>query len=179
MYRLFVAIDLTESAKEAVTKICSGLPGVKWVDPAQMHLTLRFIGDADETLFLRIRKELATVSAPAFRMLLRGVGRFPPKREPHVLWVGVDRSDSIIQLRDQVERALVRTGLEPEGRAFSPHITLARVRDMPAARVAPYLEQHRLFEAPPIPVNEFHLYSSILSAKGAIHRREASCFLGS
>jgi len=179
MYRLFVAIDLPESAKEAVTKICSGLPGVRWVDPAQMHLTLRFIGDADETLFLRIKKELAAVSASAFRMLLRGVGRFPPKREPHVLWVGVDRSESIVQLQGQVERALVRTGLEPEGRAFSPHITLARLRDMPTARVAAYLEQHRLFEAPPVPVNEFHLYSSILSANGAMHRREASYLLGS
>lgn len=179
MYRLFVAIDLTESAKEAVAKICGGLPGVKWVDPAQMHLTLRFIGDADETLFLRIKKELAAVSAPAFQMLLRGVGRFPPKRDPHVLWAGVDRCESIIRLQDQVERALVRAGLEPEGRAFSPHITLARLRDTPSARVAPFLEQHRLFEAPPVPVNEFYLYSSTLTAKGAVHRREASYLLAS
>ncbi|MEA5115374.1 MAG: RNA 2',3'-cyclic phosphodiesterase [Geobacteraceae bacterium] len=177
MYRLFIAIDLTGSAKEAVSGICVGIPGVKWVDPAQMHLTLRFIGDADETLFLRIRTELATISAPSFQMRLRGVGTFPPKRNPHVLWVGVDRCEPVNQLQDQVERALVRTGLEPEGRAFSPHITLARLRDMPIVRVAPYLEQHRQFETPPFPVTEFHLYSSTLTAKGAVHKREASYFL--
>lgn len=179
MYRLFVAVDLTEPAKEAVASICRGIPGVKWLDPAQLHLTLRFIGDAEETLFLSIKKELATVSATAFQLLMRGVGRFPPKRDPRVLWVGVDRCEEIIRLRDQVELALVRTGLEPEGRAFSPHITLARLRDMPFTGVAPFLERNRLFQAPPVPVTEFHLYSSTLTAKGAVHRREASYFLSS
>lgn len=174
MYRLFVAIDLTESAKEAVSKLCGGLPGVKWVDPTQMHLTLRFIGDADEVLFRCIKEELATVAAPAFRMLLRGVGRFPPKRDPRVLWVGVERSEQLIRLQSLVEQALARAGLEPEERPFSPHITLARLRDLTSSQIAPYLELHRLFEAPPVPVTEFHLYSSTLTAKGAIHRRESS-----
>ncbi len=177
MYRLFVAIDLNESAKEAVAGICRGMPGVKWIAPDHLHLTLRFIGAADETLFLRIKRELATVSAPPFPLLLRGVGRFPPRRDPRVLWAGVDRCEEVIRLQVRIERALVKTGLEPEDRAFSPHITLARLRDMPFAGIAPFLEQNRLFEAPPVPVTEFHLYSSTLSAKGAVHRRETSYLL--
>jgi len=177
MYRLFVAIDLNESAKEAVASICRGMPGVKWIDPDHLHLTLRFIGDADESLFLRIKRELAAVSASPFPLLLRGVGRFPPKRDPRVLWVGVDRGEEVIGLQGQIERALVRTGLEPEGRAFSPHITLARLRDTPFAGIATFLERNRLFEAPPVPVTGFHLYSSTLTAKGAVHRREASYLL--
>jgi 2'-5' RNA ligase len=173
-YRLFTAVDLSDQAREAIGRICAGIPGVKWLDPAQLHLTLRFIGDADSSLFVRIREELSGVEAKAFELSLQGVGRFPPKRDPRVLWVGVERNEALPRLRQSVEQALERCGLEPEGQGFSPHITLARLKDMPWSPVAAFLERNRLFSTPPFPVSEFHLYSSTLTPRGAIHRREAS-----
>lgn len=174
MYRLFVAVDLTANAREAVSRICTGIPGVKWIDAAQLHLTLRFIGDADDTLLGRIREELADIAAAPFSLILRGVGRFPPKRDPRVLWVGIERSEHLFCLYRLVEAALERSGLEPEPRDFIPHITLARLKVMPSVTLAPFLENNRLFATPPVPVVEFHLYSSTLSPRGAIHKRLAS-----
>ncbi len=174
MYRLFVAVDLPDEIRNSVSDICAGIPGVKWIDPEQLHLTIRFIGDADEALFVAIRQELAEITGPPFTLSLRGVGRFPPHREPRVLWVGLERSGELALLRDQVEQALVKVGLEPEGRAFSPHITLARLREPQVPLVSRFLERNGHFSGGPFPVTEFHLYSSTLTRQGAIHRREAS-----
>jgi 2'-5' RNA ligase len=174
MYRLFVAVDLTENAREAVCGICTGIPGVRWVDGSQLHLTLRFIGDADDSLFGRMRKELADIAAAPFSLILRGVGCFPPRRDPRVLWVGVERSEDLLSLQRRIEEALERCGIEPESRGFSPHITLARLKGMPLSGVVPFLEKNRLFMTTPVQISEFHLYSSTLAPRGAIHRREAS-----
>jgi 2'-5' RNA ligase len=174
MYRLFVAVDLSENASEAICRICTGIQGVRWIDGAQLHLTLRFIGDADDSLFDRIRKELAGATAASFPLVLRGVGYFPPRRDPRVLWVGVERSDDLLCLQRRVEEALEKCGLEPESREFSPHITLARLKGMPLSGVTSFLEKNRLFMTPPIQISEFHLYSSTLTPRGAIHRREVS-----
>jgi len=173
MHRLFVAVDLPDEIRNSVSRICAGIPGVKWLDVKQLHLTIRFIGDADDELFTNIRNVLAEIALPPFTMSLRGVGCFPPKRDPRVLWVGVEKSGELARLRDRVEQALVKTGLEPEERAFSPHITLARLKERPSAAIARFLEHNRQFTGGPFPVTEFHLYSSTLTREGAIHRREA------
>lgn len=173
MYRLFVAIDLPEEARSAIRDLQRPIPGGKWVDMAQFHLTLRFIGDADESLFARIRDELAGIASPSFSLSLRGVGCFPPKRDPRVLWVGIDRSEGLLGLRNLVEASLVRSGLEPEERSFSPHITIARLRGVKLAALSPFLRDHERFSVQPFPVSEFILYSSTLTPRGAIHRKEA------
>lgn len=173
MLRLFVAIDLPAEVKETICGLRTRLPGVKWLGSEQHHLTLRFIGDADQALYSRIRTNLSAVSTPSFFLSLRGVGCFPPKRDPRVLWVGVDRSEALLDLRNQVEKALLLSGLEPEGRSFSPHITIARLREAPASVLEPFLRDNALFAPSPFPVAEFILYSSILAPQGAIHRREA------
>jgi 2'-5' RNA ligase len=174
MYRLFVAIDLTEDAKEAISCIRGGIPGVKWIDMAHLHLTLRFIGDTDDAMLRGIREELAGVKSPSFSLAPRGVGHFPPKRDPRVLWVGIDRNEALSSLQRLVEKALVKCGLEPEPREFNPHITLARLKDTPLSRITPFLEKNRLFSSPPVPVKEFRLYASVLSPRGAVHNRLVS-----
>lgn len=174
MYRLFVAIDLTEDAKEAISRIRGGIPGMKWIDMAQLHLTLRFIGNADDSMLRRIHEELAKVYSPSFSLVPRGVGHFPPKRDPRVLWVGIEWNEALSSLQRLVEESLVKCGLEPEGRKFSPHITLARMKDTPLSRITPFLKKNRLFSLPPVPVKEFHLYSSVLTPRDAVHNRLAS-----
>jgi 2'-5' RNA ligase len=175
MYRLFVAVDLPDRIQAAVAEICHGLPEAKWVGPAQFHLTLRFIGAADEALFKAIKEELARVAAAAFSLNIEGVGCFPPHRAPHVLWVGLGSNTTLLlQLQQQVEHALVRAGIPAEQRPFSPHITIARFREDCKARVDAYLAAASQFKTEPFPVAEFYLYSSTLTREGAIHRREVT-----
>ncbi|HEY6872300.1 MAG TPA: RNA 2',3'-cyclic phosphodiesterase [Geobacteraceae bacterium] len=174
MYRLFVAIDLPEEVKERVAGLDDSLPGGRRVPREQLHLTLRFIGEVDEETFAGIRGALAGVRGAPFSMTLAGVGHFPPGRHPRVLWVGLEGFEPLLDLQQQVESALETSGIAPEERRFSPHITIARLKETPAAAVAAFEERHAAFRAGPFPVAEFHLYSSSLTRAGAIHTREAS-----
>ncbi len=169
MPRLFVAIDLPAGTKERLSSICCGLPGARWIDPEQIHLTLRFIGDVDSTVFKNIREALTEVAGEPFPMQLEGVGFFPPRGKPRVVWVGVRRNEQLIQLHNRVDSVLVRAGLEPEGRKYSPHITLARLKNTPVSKVGDYLTHFGMFMAGEFQVHEFLLYSSVLNSKGAKH----------
>ncbi|HIJ79446.1 MAG: RNA 2',3'-cyclic phosphodiesterase [Desulfobulbaceae bacterium] len=174
MYRLFIAIDLPEQVAQDLGRLCCGLPGARWVAPEQMHLTLRFVGEVDGALFREIKEGLAEIESPPFNLRLSGLGFFPPRKQPRVLWAGVEPQAPVIALRNKVERAVVSLGLEPEGRKFSPHLTMARLRETPLARLTRYLAGNAMYASPEFTVNEFHLYSSVLTAKGAMHRQEAS-----
>ncbi len=174
MTRLFVAIDMPAAINRQLAALCHGVPGAKWVAPEQIHLTLRFIGEADGPALDDIAEALDGFEAEAFSLALKGVGHFPPRHAPKVLWAGVEADDALIRLRDKVEGAIVRLGFAPEARNFAPHVTLARLRDAPIGRVSEYLAEHALFQTAPFAVSEFQLYSSRLSSNGAIHSIEAS-----
>ncbi|MDH3394432.1 MAG: RNA 2',3'-cyclic phosphodiesterase [Desulfobulbaceae bacterium] len=175
MHRLFVAVDLPETIKDRLAEICFGLPGAKWVKPEQLHLTLRFIGEVDGATFMDIRAALATIALPPFSLGLKGLGCFPPRKTPRVLWVGLEPPlEQLVQLRNRVEATLVRLGVEPEHRKFAPHITLARLKETPKNRLANFLAGNSLFSTESFPVENFHLYSSSIGSKGAIHTLEAS-----
>lgn len=169
MPRLFVALDLPEWLREQLSTLTCGLPGAKWVKPEQMHLTLRFIGEVDGMQFKRIGDALADIKAEPFSLKLEGIGFFPPRKKPKVVWVGLAQNEELIRLRNRIESTLVRNGLEPEGRKFSPHITLARLKDTPRNKIGDYLAINSLFSAKSFTVNEFVLYSSVLNSKGAKH----------
>ncbi|OGQ97535.1 MAG: 2'-5' RNA ligase [Deltaproteobacteria bacterium RIFOXYD12_FULL_57_12] len=178
MYRLFVAIDLPDDVRAGLADLCFGIPGAKWVPPEQIHLTLRFIGEVDGAIFQDISETLADLRTPGFSLRLKGVGHFPPRKPPRVLWVGVEPQPVLIQLRNKVETALIRLGLLPEGRKFAPHITLARLHNTPLNKIGNFLAGNSLFECPPFPVATFQLYSSVLTPKGAIHTIETVYPLG-
>lgn len=174
MHRLFVAIDLPDSIKDQIATLCSGVPGAKWVQRSQLHLTLRFIGEVDTPHLQQIKTALASVQAAPFTMALQGVGQFPPKRAARVLWVGIAAPPALRQLHRQVEEALERVGLSPEDRPFEAHITLARLKFLPPpSAVQRYLSQHSSFQSEPILVEAFILYSSVLSPQGPTYRQEA------
>jgi len=178
MPRLFVAIDLPESIRQQLSSLCCGLPGARWVSPEQMHLTLRFIGDVDGRQLSLIREALAELPGVPFFLRLENIGFFPPRGNPRVVWVGIQKNEQLVQLRNRIESALVRTGLEPEGRKFSPHITLARLKNTPASRIGAYLVHNSFFATEKFPVNKFLLYSSVLNSKGAKHYIEEAYLLG-
>ena len=171
--RLFVALDLPEAAKEELTALQGGLPEARWTPPEQLHLTLCFIGETDGTLFLDIRDALAEIAAPALELRLTGLGFFPPRQTPRVLWAGVAENPGLTRLQKQVATLLRHTGAELERRRFSPHITLARLGEGAQPRLQRYLGAHALFSGSPFAVEHFTLYSSILGRNGATHIPEA------
>ncbi|MEN8198625.1 MAG: RNA 2',3'-cyclic phosphodiesterase [Thermodesulfobacteriota bacterium] len=175
MVRLFVAIDLADASRERLKTICHGLPGARWVKDEQLHLTLRFIGEVDEPLFQDIREVLGGVEAQAFSLQLDGIGCFPPRGRPRIVWAGVAANRELLHLQKKIESVLTReAGLDPEGRKYAPHITLARLKNTPPERVGRYLEEYGLFFCPPFAVDCFSLYSSFLGKNGASHVLEES-----
>jgi 2'-5' RNA ligase len=173
MVRLFVGVGLPEDVRERLSALCSGVPGARWVPPESFHLTLRFIGEVDGGHAEDIYHALSAVRPQRFDLTLSGVGHFESKGEVRQLWVGVERNAELMALRDRIESTLVRIGLEPEGRRFTPHVTLARLKDTPVHRVSAFLAHNALFRAGPIPVDHFTLFSSYLQGTGPIYTPEA------
>jgi 2'-5' RNA ligase len=173
MYRLFVAIDLPAEIKEKLLAIGGGVPGARWLTSDQLHLTLKFVGEVDGGVFQDIIDALGEVASEPFDLTLTGVGHFPPRREPEVLWVGVAKNERLVQLRNRIESALARIGLARESRKFAPHVAIARLRDVHLERVARYLAENSLLKIDSFPVTEFALFSSVLASEGAQHQIEA------
>src|SRR3954464_2907233 len=128
MLRLFVGIEFPPELKLRLSLLCTGVPGARWVDAGNFHLTLRFIGEIAEDVAADVDEALARVKAPRFTLQLAGTGVFGGNR-PRALWVGAERDPGLVGLRDKIEQALIRIGVEPEERKFAPHVTLARLRD--------------------------------------------------
>jgi len=172
--RLFTGIALPSHVLDRLLTLCSGVPGARWQDREQMHLTLRFIGEVDGKSFDDMRLALAQVRSSQFSLTLDSVGHFGERKRVHALWVGVPMVRELIALRDRIESVLVRYGQEPESRKYKPHVTLARLRDAPLDRVVSFLSANALFLAGPFAVEEFHLYSSHPGGGGSLYRIEES-----
>ena len=97
MSRLFIALDLPEQVKNKIKRICFGLPGARWVAGDQLHLTLRFIGEVDGSMFHNIRAGLSRVKFPELTLTLKGCGVFPSRKKPRLLWTGISGNDEIFQ----------------------------------------------------------------------------------
>ncbi len=136
-----------------------GLENARWVEPENYHITLRFIGDVDGDAAERFTQALARISAAPFMLTLDGVGSFGRGR-PRTVWAGVGPSDELAALANAHEQAAIAAGLEPEGRKFHPHVTLARMRGTRANDVAKYLEQNGVFLSPGFTVSRFVLFSA-------------------
>ncbi len=175
MPRLFIALELPEEVTAGLDRLCEGLPGMRWTEAEQFHLTLRFIGDVAQGTFYEIGEGLAGVLHAPFELALTGLGQFPPRGAPHTLWVGVeDRAQGMAGLRRRIERVLAEAGVAPERRKFTPHVTLGRFRaPPPEGRFASYLFGRNLFRTQRFPVSSFRLYSSQLRPEGSIYTLEA------
>lgn len=172
--RLFVALSLPDDLRVRLAGLAGGIPNVRWVAPDNLHLSLRFIGEVDGAQARDVDAALAQISAPAFTLSLAGIGRFAAGEKVRSLWVGVEENAELSRLHGKIEHALQRSGLPPEGRKFKAHVTLARFKGNPGAKLHDYLAHHALFRSEPFVVHEFVLFSSFLSHNGAIYRPEAS-----
>jgi 2'-5' RNA ligase len=176
MPRLFVAIDLPELQRKGLVSICHGLPaGTRWTPPEQLHLTLRFIGEVNDQLCVLIKSKLANLHFNPFSLQIQGLGHFPPRRQPKILWAGVAENLELCQLQSRIERCLVELGLVPENRPFHPHLTIARLPlTLSPQALSTYLAQNNQTTSAPFLVDTFHLYSSLLTREGALHHIEGT-----
>ena len=171
--RLFVAIALPEDLRARLTRLQQGVPAARWVDPDNLHLTLRFIGEADGGQAHDVDAALTQVRAVRFELTLAGVGCFGQGRKARALWAGVAPTPELDRLQSRVEQAVQAAGFAPEGRKFKPHVTLARFKGDPGHRLDDYLAHHAAVRAESFEAREFVLYSSLLAQAGAIHTSEA------
>lgn len=165
MPRLFTALEIPRDAALSLSLLRGGLPGARWIDVENYHLTLRFIGDIEGHLADEIAGALDRVQRPAFQLQLSGVGAFGSKK-PHAVWAGVSPSPDLLALQAEIERICQRLGVPADPRKFSPHVTLARLRNPSAHDVAKYLSAHGSFSAVPFKVGRFVLMSSRDSVGG-------------
>ncbi len=173
MPRVFIGIDLPDSVDRALELMAGGIPGARWEPAEKLHVTLRFLGDLDKPTVKRVADALDDVDHPWFALGLRGVGVFPLRGPPRILWAGIDDPEPVSSLRRAIDRALSPLGLETEHRKYHPHATLARLKRAPERRVAEYIIEHALFSTPTFPVTAFQLYSSVLAPRGSKYTIEA------
>jgi len=173
--RLFVAIDLPESTRKILADLDPKIRGVRWIEAAQMHLTLGFFGDVPEDVDFALGEKLSGIEFAAFFLLIVGIGTFPQKGPPEVIWIGVGKAHPhLFQIHKRVQEAALAVGIEPDLRPWHPHITLARCRDVASQSVRHFMKANADFDAGMIRVEAFCLYSSKLTPAGAIHTRELS-----
>jgi len=172
--RLFVGIALPEDLRVRLSKMQQGVPAARWVDPDNLHLTLRFIGEVDSVQAQDLDAALIQVRAARFDARLAGVGRFGQGRKARALWVGVEPVPELDRLERRVERAVQSAGFAPAGRKFKPHVTLARFKGDPGQGLYDHLAHHAAFRAESFEVREFVLFSSLLAQAGAIYTPEAA-----
>jgi 2'-5' RNA ligase len=173
MPRLFSAIEIPQSIAAHLTLLRAGLTGARWIDPENYHLTLRFIGDVDGVTARDFTHALGGIDAAPFELRLNGIGSFGG-RKPRAIFAGIAPSDALDALQRANEHAARKAGLPPEGRNFTPHVTLARLRRARADAVAAYLECQGCVAAEPFMVSRFVLYSSRNSVGGAPYVVEAA-----
>ena len=171
--RLFIAIDLPASWRELLAKPQQSIGwlghGVKWVDPKATHLTLKFLGEVAPNLLDSVKDSAARACEqfPDFTMRMKGTGVFPDAKRPRVYWAGIDAPETLIELQKEIERQMEELGFEREARGFSPHLTLARIKDpMGKQRMTEALLDYKL-ESEPVTVSQTVLLRSHLSEDGA------------
>ncbi len=173
----FIAVDLPLEVRDELMLIAAGVPGAHWVDEEQLHLTLRYLGEIDGLLLRNLQVALERIEAPSFVLQLQGIGFFPPRGEPEVLWVGVDKSQPLMDLRQRIDSLATRLGVPADRRRYSPHVTLARLHDAPDSRLARFAMEQALFKSTPFTPASFSLYASRRLPTGAEYQRIAAYVL--
>ncbi|MES0278967.1 MAG: RNA 2',3'-cyclic phosphodiesterase [Dehalococcoidales bacterium] len=181
--RSFIAIELSEEVKDEISRFQEGLkkadlPNVKWVDPAGIHLTLKFLGytTADTIPAIITAIEEAAAGIPPFLLTVGGLGVFPGPGQTRVAWVGMaGDTDTLGRLKQRLDSGLAALGFTTEKRGFTPHLTLARVRELATAgerqKLAGLIASADFAASRPVRVDNIYLIRSLLTPKGAVYSR--------
>jgi 2'-5' RNA ligase len=173
MPRLFTGLEIPPDIGEILSNLRGGLPGARWIDPENYHVTLRFIGDIDSVIANEIASTLFRINRKPFEIALQGLSSFGGKK-PRAVVASVVPTRPLMELQAELERLMQRVGLDPEGRKFTPHVTLARLRDSSNQDVADYLSVRGYFPTRVFTVSRFVLFSSRSSVGGGPYLVEDS-----
>ena len=181
--RSFIAIELPDEVKETVAMIIKRLrPAqyryVKWVAPAGIHLTIKFLGNISSDQIPQITGIMKTAAGmvPPLELRLGGLGMFPNEQRPRVIWVALEgNTEPLATMQREIEQALAPLGFAPENRAFTPHLTLGRVRDnaSPEERkeIGRLMKEKKIDYDASFTLRELSLMKSTLTPTGAIYNR--------
>ena len=176
--RLFTGLDLPPEVVRNLEGLLERLrpaARINWSAPANLHITTRFIGEWPEPRLAELRAALSGVpSHPAIPIAIRKLGFFPNPHSPRVFWAGVEASPELAALASETDRALAPLGLPPEGRPFSPHLTLARIREpAPMQTLCQSIAALPSLEFGGFTAASFCLYHSRLTAAGSVYTKLA------
>ncbi len=174
MLRLFVGLVLPEEIRRPLAELRRAMAGTRWITPDNLHLTLRFIGEVDVGQAADIDDALLGLRENCFDLQIHSVGQFGSSQGPRILWAGIAPCAELVRLAHEIDRLLeTQTDIARRAERFRPHITLARLRDAPAGRVAEFLAAEAEFAPPLIRIETVALFSSRLAPDGAGYRLEA------
>ncbi len=171
--RLFVALAISQELRESLASLIQTLrqadSAPRWVNPANLHLTLKFIGEVPTERLTPITEALVAVRGGQRLVLqLRGLGFFPNARRPTVAWGGLEPAEPLAQLAEKIDRKLAAVGVQREDRPFVPHLTVGRFKQTRVSRaLAEQIEKQQNRTWGSVSANEFHLIESKLKSSGA------------
>ena len=189
--RTFIALDIPDEICRRIAafidEVRSLAPGARWMGAESLHVTLKFIGEKPDSVVERIRQGLAAIHRPAVELRFRDTGFFPSPGSARVFWVGIEADSGLLALQNEVEQALAGLGIQPEERAFSPHLTLARAAQSSGApawragekpgrqftKLRQALDEGPARDFGAMRAGDFFLYQSLLSPKGARYKKLA------
>ena len=178
--RVFVAVEIPGEVRRAIASFIGRLEktcrGARWVRVEGMHLTLKFIGEAQEEKVEQIRRTLAEVrNVSPVEIGFRGTGFFPNAKHPRVFWAGIEATPNLGELASEIERRLEALGIPSEQRPFKPHLTLARFKSEEGlSQLHEALATEGAIEFGRTVASEFHMYQSQLKPGGAVHTQLAT-----
>lgn len=170
--RAFIAVNLPDEIKKKVAEATAYLKqidsGVKWVEPENLHLTLKFLGWVEEERLPEAVKIAGKLTLPSFKLKLAGVNTFPAGKSPRVLWMDINEgAEELKALADRMEEDLSSAGFKAEGREFSPHLTIGRIKDKRGIdKVMEELGKLAGVEFGGFTVSSFEIMKSTLTRKG-------------
>jgi len=165
--RLFIAIAPPPALREELAALAIGMPGARWVAADNMHLTLRFLGEVNPAEAEDLDATLSVLRAAPVAVSLQGIGTFGHGRRVHAVWVAAGRDPALMHLQSRVEAAVVHAGFPPDGRKFTPHVTLARLKRPDPARLEGFIAAHNDRAFPAFVADEVVLFESHLTRDGA------------
>ena len=176
--RTFVAVEITQAIRKRAGELIAALAGtsadVKWVEPHNLHLTLKFLGEVHQNEIAQVCQAVARGAAGVepFELEARGAGAFPNAGRPRTVWLGAgEGAEPMVVLHARVEAALAKLGYREEHRRFQPHLTIGRVRGAGAgiAELGQLLQQQADFAAGRMTVGKVTLFASTLTADGPVY----------
>lgn len=181
--RAFIAVDLPETIKENLIRFiddCRRIQTrlIKYVEKENLHLTLKFLGEAESNRIEGLSKELRTIKSARPEILVRNTRGFPNVFFPKVIWAGIQENENLNLLFMKIEEYSVKSGFEKENRSFNPHLTIARVKGNPDKELLTFLKENKNLDFGSFKADEFKLYESKLTSGGPVYSVIETVYLG-